>query len=98
MPPSISNRQHFHRLDRFGISRKLYTVNWKGCEAVESRDKKMSGAFVFTGTRIPVATLFESLKAGATVDEFLEWYSGLERNQIEAVLSFVAGSEPQEAA
>ena len=73
------------------------TMNWKGCEAVESRDGKMSGAFVFTGTRIPVATLFENLKAGATVDEFLEWYRGSDRNQVEAVLSFVAGVEPQEA-
>jgi len=58
----------------------------------------MSGAFVFTGTRIPVASLFENLKAGATVDEFLEWYLGSDRNQVEAVLSSVAGEEPQEAA
>ena len=39
---------------------------------MESREDKLSGAFVFTGTRIPVATLFENIKAGATVDEFLE--------------------------
>jgi len=51
-------------------------MNWKGCEAVESREDKVSGAFVFTGTRIPVAALFENLKAGATVDEFLEWFPG----------------------
>jgi len=73
-------------------------MNWTGCEAVETREDKLSGAFVFTGTRIPVATLFENLKAGATVDEFLDWFPGSDRMQIDAVLSFVAGKEPQQAA
>ena len=39
----------------------------------------MNGAVVFVGKRIPVATLFENLKAGATVDEFLEWFPGSEK-------------------
>jgi uncharacterized protein (DUF433 family) len=73
-------------------------MNWKGCESIESRDDKLSGAFVFTGTRIPVATLFESLKAGATIDEFLQWYPGSSRSQVEDVLSFVAGVNSQQAA
>lgn len=73
-------------------------MNWKGCDAVEAREEKMSGAYVFAGTRIAVATLFENLKACATVDEFLEWYPGSERSQVEAVLGFVAGEEPQVAA
>jgi uncharacterized protein (DUF433 family) len=71
---------------------------WKRCEAVESRKGKVSGAYVFTSTRIPVATLFEKLKAGATINEFLEWFPGSDRKQIEAVLNFVAGHEPQQAA
>lgn len=65
---------------------------------MESRADKLGGAYVFKGTRIPVATLFENLKAGATVDEFLEWFPGSDRGQVEAVLSFVAGEEPQKAA
>ena len=73
-------------------------MNWQGCKAVESRPEKMSGAVVFVGTRIPVSTLFENLKAAATIDEFLEWFPGSDRKQIEAVLDFVAGSEPQRAA
>ncbi len=72
-------------------------MNWNGCEAVESRADKVSGAFVFTGTRIPVATFFENLKAGATIDEFLEWFPGARRDQIDAVLSFIAGEKPQAA-
>ncbi len=51
----------------------------------------MSGVPVFTGTRIPVLTLFENLKAGATVDEFLEWFPGSDRAQVELVLDFVSG-------
>jgi len=73
-------------------------MNWEGCNAVESRADKVSGAVVFTGTRIPVAALFENLKAGSTVDEFLEWFPGSDRNQVNAVLSFIAGQEPQQAA
>ena len=73
-------------------------MNWDGCAAVESRKDKLSGAFVFTGTRIPVATLFENIKAGATVDEFLEWFPGSDRSQVEEVLSFLAGKDSLEAA
>ena len=72
-------------------------MNWNGCNAVESREDKLSGAFVFKGTRIPVAALFENLLAGATIDEFLEWFPGSSRDQVEAVLSFVAGENHQAA-
>ncbi|MEX2578892.1 MAG: DUF433 domain-containing protein [Verrucomicrobiales bacterium] len=68
-------------------------MDWEGCDAVESRPDKMSGAAGFVGTRIPGSTLFENLKAGATIDEFLEWFPGSDRSQIEEVLDFVAGTE-----
>jgi uncharacterized protein (DUF433 family) len=67
-------------------------MNRTGCDAVESREDKLGGTLVFTGTRIPVATLFENLKAGATVDEFLEWFPGSDREQIETVLSFISSA------
>jgi len=73
-------------------------MNWKGCAAVESREDKLSGEFVFAGTRIPVAALFENLKAGATVDEFLEWYPASDRSQVDSVLSYVSGEKSREAA
>lgn len=72
-------------------------MDWNGCNAIESREDKLSGAFVFKGTRIPVAALFENLLAGATIDEFLEWFPGSSRDQVEAVLSFVAGENHQAA-
>jgi uncharacterized protein (DUF433 family) len=46
----------------------------------------MSGAWVFKGTRIPVAALFENLESGASIDDFLAWFPGVSRQQVERVL------------
>ena len=59
---------------------------WKSCPAIERDPEKLSGAWVFSSTRVPVASLFENLKDGATVDEFLNWFPGVERWQVESVL------------
>lgn len=59
---------------------------WEMLNAVERNPDKVSGAWVFRGTRVPVAALFENLRDGATVDEFLEWFPGVERAQVDAVL------------
>jgi len=59
---------------------------------VESVPGKVSGAWVFRGTRMPVATVFENLKAGMTIDELLETFDGLTREQVQAVLQFAARS------
>ena len=56
------------------------------CPAVERRAGTMSRAWVFRGTRVPVSTLFENLKDGASTEEFLEWFPGVERSHVEAVL------------
>ena len=61
-------------------------ADWEECSAVESNPKKMGGAWVFTGTRVPIATLFNHLKAGVTAHEFVEWFPGVELSQIEEVL------------
>ncbi len=44
----------------------------------------MSGALVFKGTRVPVQTFFDHLDHGGTLEEFLEWYDGVTREQLEA--------------
>ena len=59
---------------------------WKTCPAVEQDSAKVSGAWVFRGTRVPVASLFENLRDGATIDQFLSWFPGVERRQVESVL------------
>jgi len=61
-------------------------LDWNNCTAVERVPGKVSGAWLFKGTRVPVAALFENLEAGATVDEFLEWFQGVGREQVESVL------------
>lgn len=59
---------------------------WDDCDAVERHAEIMSGAWVFRGTRVPVAALFENLRDGATVAEFLAWFEGVTREQVELVL------------
>lgn len=66
----------------------MTTNQWEALDAVERESGKVSGTWVFRGTRVPVAALFENLRDGATIDEFLEWFPGVERSQVEAVLNF----------
>ena len=61
-------------------------MHWNDCDAVEQDPQKMSGAWLFTGTRVPVTALFENLEAGATIDEFVDWFPGVTRQQALAVL------------
>jgi uncharacterized protein (DUF433 family) len=61
-------------------------MDWPQCPAVERIQGKVSGAWLFKGTRVPVKALFENIEGGATVDEFVEWFPGVSREQVEAVL------------
>ncbi len=61
-------------------------LDWSQCPAVERIPGKVSGVWLFTGTRVPVKALFENLEGGATVSEFLEWFPGVTREQVDAVL------------
>jgi uncharacterized protein (DUF433 family) len=61
-------------------------LDWSECKSVECVPGRVSGAWVFKGTRLPVRTLFENLEAGATVDDFLAWYEGVTREQALDVL------------
>ncbi len=47
---------------------------------------------MFQGTRVPVRSLFEDLEDGATVEQLLDWFPGVSRNQVESVLEFAAAS------
>ena len=61
-------------------------TRWASCDAVESHPKKLGGVLIFRGTRVPVSALFENIKDGASVSEFLEWFPGVEYWQVRAVL------------
>jgi uncharacterized protein (DUF433 family) len=61
-------------------------LDWSQCSTVERTPGKVSGAWLFRGTRVPVKALFENLESGARIDEFLEWFPGVSREQVELVL------------
>ena len=69
----------------------MAALDWSQCPAVESVPGRLSGAWVFRDTRMPVSTVFENLEAGATVDEIIEQFD-VTREQIRAVLEFAARS------
>lgn len=67
-------------------------LDWTTSPAVERHQYKVSGAWVFRGTRVPVAALFSNLEGGATVDEFLEWFPGVSCEQVNLVLEHASES------
>ena len=60
--------------------------DWETLPVIERDPHTLSGAWVFRGTRVPVSALFENLRDGATIDQFLEWFPGVTRVQVQAVL------------
>jgi uncharacterized protein (DUF433 family) len=65
-------------------------LDWSQCPAVESVPGKLSGAWVFRNTRIPVSAVFENLEDGLTIDQIVEMFEGLRREQVQSVLEFAA--------
>jgi uncharacterized protein (DUF433 family) len=70
----------------------MAALDWSQCPVVESVPGKVSGAWVFRGTRMPVSVVFENLEDGITIDELVTLYDGLTREQVIAVLDFAARS------
>jgi uncharacterized protein (DUF433 family) len=70
----------------------MATLDWSQCPDVESVPGRVSGAWVLKGTRMPVAAIFDNLAAGANIDNIMEWFDGLDRKQVEAVIEFAARS------
>lgn len=67
-------------------------IDWSSCSAVERDPERSSGAWVFSGTRVPVAALFENLEDDALVSQFVEWFPGVTMDQARAVLNHAARS------
>lgn len=67
-------------------------IDWSSCPAVERDPARVSGAWVFRGTRVPVSALFENLEDGASVESFVEWFPGVTGEQVRAVLEHAARS------
>lgn len=67
-------------------------IDWSTCPVVERDPARVSGAWVFRGTRVPIAALFENLEGGAQVSQFVEWFPGVSLDQVRAVLEHAARS------
>ena len=67
-------------------------LDWSQCPAVERIPGKGGGEWLFKSTRIPVRALFENLEGGARIDEFLEWFPGVTREQTKITLHYITQS------
>jgi uncharacterized protein (DUF433 family) len=67
----------------------MAVLDWSQCPVVESVSDRRSGEWVFRDTRMPVATVFQNLEVGASIEDIVEQYD-VTREQIQAVLEFAA--------
>lgn len=67
-------------------------LDWSQCPVVERDPERLSGAVVFRGTRMPVSAVFENLEEGASIDDIVQWFGGISREQVKTVLEFAAKS------
>ena len=67
-------------------------MDWSLCGAVDRNPAKLGGVWCFRGTRLPVASLFEHLDRGSSVEEFIEWFPSVSREQVHEVLAFTKNS------
>ena len=73
-------------------------IDWSSCSAVERDPDRVSGAWLFRGTRVPIAALFENLEDDVHIHEFIECFPGVSIIQVRAVLEYAARSSLAEAA
>ncbi len=67
-------------------------IDWSTCSAAERNPQVVSGAWVFRGTRVPIAALFENLEDGADISDFVNWFPGVQQDQVREVLEHAARS------
>jgi uncharacterized protein (DUF433 family) len=67
-------------------------LDWSSCPGVERDPQRVSGEWVFRGTRVPVSALFENLEDGVGIAQFVEWFPGVTIEQVRTVLDHAAQS------
>lgn len=72
-------------------------IDWSTCPVAEHDPARVSGAWVFRGTRVPISALFENLEDDASLHEFIEWFPGVTAEQARSVLDHAARSALQAA-
>jgi uncharacterized protein (DUF433 family) len=78
--------------DANDIQKGKVMIDWSMCPAVEHSPERVSGVWVFRGTRVPVSALFENLEDGANVKDFISWFPGVTLEQVRQVLEYAAKS------
>jgi uncharacterized protein (DUF433 family) len=73
-------------------SRYTTVMDWTSCSAVDRKPARIGGQWCFRGTRLAVASLFDHLDRGSTIDEFLEWFPAVQREQVHEVMEFAKRS------
>lgn len=73
-------------------------MDWQQCKAVDRNPKKMGGVWCFADTRMPVASLFEHLDEGSTLEEFFESFPDVPSELVHEVLRFTKEYLEQTAA
>src|SRR5713226_660918 len=91
LPPRVTPLPNRGKKFTVGEGKNMATLDWSQCPVVESVPGRLSGAWVFRDTRMPVSAVFENLEAGATIDEIVEWFH-ISKEQIIEVLEFAARS------
>jgi len=67
-------------------------IDWSSCPAVERDPERVSGAWVFRGTRVPVAALFQNLEDGIQITQFIQLFPGVSAEQARLVLEHASRS------
>ena len=67
-------------------------IDWSTCPVVERDRSRVSGVWVFRGTRVPVSAVFENLEDDASIQDFVEWFPGVSLGQVREVLEHAARS------
>ena len=67
-------------------------IDWSSCNAVERDPSRVSGAWLFRGTRVPISALFQNLEDGVPIGDFVALFPGVTLNQVRAVLEHAARS------
>src|SRR5438552_314245 len=88
----IGNTPRDFKTPYVGLIESCPKIDWSTCPAVERDPDRVSGAWVFRGTRVPVSALFENLEDGAVALQFVDWFPGVTLEQVRAVLDHAARS------
>lgn len=88
----LSLEAWFKKLAESDSGASTIALDWSQCAVVESVPGKVSGAWVLKGTRMPVSAIFANLETGASIDDIMQWYDGLDREQVKSVIEFAARS------